>query len=74
MGRGIFERRGREGFAKGAKGGAKSIKNAGIFELTLRVVNKNSLFFFINFGIFCIFFFALFAKPSRPLRSKTPRI
>jgi hypothetical protein len=71
--RGIFERRGREGFAKGAKGipnerkeRAKNLKNqhpAKQLSQTRSISFKNIFWYFLSSSAFS-------AKPSRPLRSK----
>jgi branched-chain amino acid transport system ATP-binding protein len=71
--RGFFERRGREGFAKGAKeDGEKDTKN---FKKAICWNSPKIKFFFLFCTQFCLLFCipsAFSAKPSRPLRSKTP--
>jgi hypothetical protein len=57
--RGFFARRGREGFAENAKEGKEKETK----------IQENKIFNISFLYSFCIFF-APFAKPSRPLRSK----
>jgi S-disulfanyl-L-cysteine oxidoreductase SoxD len=76
---GNFERRGREGFAKSAKGVKEKVKikkySGGStlrLQLQLQLVLGLVLNFWFSFLNFSLYFFSvLFAKPSRPLRSKT---
>jgi hypothetical protein len=76
--RGLFERRGREGFAEGAKKIQKKYKKE---KSKTRNEYKNiqqDIYFYKSckylmysfWFYFGIFFFAFSAKPSRPLRSK----
>jgi hypothetical protein len=64
--RGFFERRRREGFAENAK---EDKEKTALVSMPIQKHFRYS--FLYSFGIF---FFAPFAKPSRPLRSKNPRI
>ncbi len=73
---GNFERRGREGCAKNAEEDKEKINTKKYFYFFKSIVlfqfsvsKKRLISFWYSFGIF---FFALFAKSSRPLRSNTP--
>jgi hypothetical protein len=71
MERGFFERRGRKGYAKGAKKKyRKKLKTSFKSSLSNKHMNGVNFKFCIDF----LLFFAPSAKPLRPLRSKTPRI
>jgi hypothetical protein len=65
--RGFFERRGREGFAESAEEDKERKRRQNLSQKQRLVFEISNAFYF------CIFFFAPFAKPSRPLRSKNPR-
>jgi hypothetical protein len=73
--RGFFERREREGFAENAKKKIQNKTKMNAF-ITSRFI-KNWIVIFNIFWYFLLFFLsssAFSAKPSRPLRSKNPRI
>jgi hypothetical protein len=69
--RGFFERRGREGFAESAEEDKERKRRQNLSQKQRLVFEISNAFYFWFY--FCIFFFAPFAKPSRPLRSKNPR-
>jgi hypothetical protein len=82
--RGFFERRGREGFAKDAEEQPKEYrkrKSLGSL-ITLFLIARYdhmtlTLVYFLMNSLLLVFFGILSAssaKPSRPLRSKNPRI
>jgi hypothetical protein len=71
--RGFFERREREGFAKGAKKYRNEFKKYN--QLLADRFSNHLLKVFLSPLFFILFLpSALSAQPSRPLRSKIPRI
>jgi quinol-cytochrome oxidoreductase complex cytochrome b subunit len=72
--RGFFERRGREGYAEYAeKKYEKNTKLNSKSDWKLINLLLQIAVFFLKFWFYFLFS-APFAKPSRPLRSKNPRI
>jgi hypothetical protein len=63
----IFERRGREGYAKSAKEDKEEKEEK---EKIYMICSDVLLWCILNLVLFWYFFSALFAQPSRPLRSK----
>jgi S-disulfanyl-L-cysteine oxidoreductase SoxD len=64
----VFERRGREGYAKGAKVYREKVKSKKYFESNISPISHLFGLSILNFFRYC--FSAHFAQPSRPLRSK----
>jgi hypothetical protein len=64
----FFERRGRKGFAECAEGGKRKPKEDKEEKYIEFYLKLQTAFSFLV--LFLYFFFAPFAKPSRPLRSK----